>query len=120
MLINNYRQKSIGACIIAIMALNNDGLCQSYRVIDIDNVETTILPGEKSEDEKSEDDNSTSSSKKIPPFNEILTIVAKEKVDSIYNGHPVIHKGLVFLNQIKRAAFMKAFMIGNLLMRSRV
>ncbi len=104
MTISNYKLKSIGACIIAIMAFDNDGLCQSCRVIDIDNVETTILPGEKSEDEKSENDNSTSSSKKIPPFNEILTIVAKEKVDSIYNGHPVIHKGLVFFKPNKKSS----------------
>lgn len=49
--INNYNLKSIGACIIAIMALNNDGLCQSYPVIDIDNVEALILPEYNSENE---------------------------------------------------------------------
>lgn len=107
MTIRNYKLKSIGACIIAIMALNNDGLCQSCRVIDIDNVETTILPGEKSEDEKSEDDNSTSSYKKIPPFNEILTIVGRQKtsyeVEYIPRYEkPEIYKGRVFINLDKK------------------
>ena len=86
MTISNYKLKSIGACIIAIMALNNDGLCQSCRVIDIDNVETTILPGEKSEDEKSEDDNSTSSYKKIPPF----TKPEKDKLRQVIKPIPFV------------------------------
>ncbi|MBO7433869.1 MAG: PQQ-binding-like beta-propeller repeat protein [Salinivirgaceae bacterium] len=107
MTIRNYKLKSIGACIIAIMAFDNDGLCQSCRVIDIDNVETTILPGEKSEDEKSEDDNSTSSYKKIPPFNDILTIVGKQKtsyeVEYIPSyEEPEIYQGRVFINLDKK------------------
>lgn len=107
MTISNYKLKTIGACIIAIMALNNDGLCQSCRVIDIDNVETTILPGEKSEDEKSEDDNSTSSYKKIPPFNEILTIVGRQKtsyeVEYIPSYEkPEIYQGCFFINLDKK------------------
>ncbi len=97
--INNYNLKSIGACIIAIMALNNDGLCQSYPVIDIDNVETTILPELHFEDEYyvSIPDHGISN------FDDILTIVAREKVDSIHNSHkPVIYKGLVFLYSDKK------------------
>ncbi len=99
MLINNYRQKSIGACIIAIMALNNDGLCQSYPVIDIDNVETTILPELHFEDEYyvSIPDSGVSH------FDDILPIVAREIVDSIHNsGKPIIYKGRVFLYSDKK------------------
>lgn len=101
--INNYNLKSIGACIIAIMALNNDGLCQSYPVIDIDNVEALILPEYNSENEYAISD----SDGLVLYFNEILKIVGKQKTSyeveyvPSYEGLE-IYQGRVFINLDKK------------------
>lgn len=49
MTINRSIVRYVGACAIAIMAFNNDGLCQTYSVIDIDRGKLTILPDEAEE-----------------------------------------------------------------------
>lgn len=49
MTINRSIVRYVGACAIAIMAFYNDGLCQTYSVIDIDRGKLTILPDEAEE-----------------------------------------------------------------------
>ncbi len=97
MTINRSIVRYVGACAIAIMAFYNDGLCQTHRVIDIDNGELIILPERTDETELCR-----SIPDKTPSFNDIFKVAGRVKtsyeVEYVRaSEYPIISNERVFI-----------------------